>query len=250
MQGTQRSNLSRNTSVARTVAPVTVKIGKSDLLEPRPLVEVKRISDLKSSSKFADPSKDSYFDDPSRSQEDDYITPLRSTSPQRNLINNEPCNKIRKEDLDASGSSLMVDCIFNREKSRSKLNGSATSIMSLGSVNTISDLTDPDSLGPLFDSSLKLGHQSSTTSMLSATKPSKSSFRRSTSNEESMNQERGMASVLEMSVNTIDGDLSDGDSYYAKMTASQANMSFASIFDEAERDFYVTDGGEALVMER
>ena len=189
-----------------SMAPLPVKMGL-------PAVEDKRISN--------DESKDS---SPNSVES---FPPMRS-SPHRNNV-----TKLRKEDLNASTTSLVMDSIFSGEKiGSSKMNGSAMSIMSLsvdnlGGGDSVADVTDPDHLGPLFDSSLKLGTSKPTT---------KDSFRlkRSNSNEESISQEHGMTSVLEMSVNTIGGEMSELDDSYVKMTASQADMSFANVFEEAE----------------
>lgn len=161
-------------------------------------------------------------------------------SPQRTL------RKGRKEDYrydrEASTSSLLVDKIFSEENNtafdassnKAKFNSSAMSIMSL-SVDGISQLeyTDPNNLGPLFNSSLRLGGHANP----------KNAPRRSGSAEGDSsvcNYEKGMASVFEMSVNTLGDQLSDfGDSLVMRMTESQAEMSFGNVFDENDRDCYV-----------
>jgi hypothetical protein len=172
-------------------------------------------------------------------------------------------NKAGKLDLEASTSSLLMDNIFSGEKSNNfdsptratnkysatnKLNGSAISVMSLsvdniGGSSMANDITDPNDLGPLFNSSLKLG-RSINTNDSSSTRVfnPKTAPRRAGSHgdgEPTMLYDKGAASVLEMSVNTLGDDDEDtylgfGESTVLPMSDSQANMSFANVFEETD----------------
>jgi len=219
VQGSQ--NMLNNTLVAK--APIPPKVSLSSFLEPRPIGgDGVRSSCIQEHQYSKRPDEELLY-------EDEYIAPLRM-SPKKMP------SKMRKDDLEASSSSLMVDSIFSTaEKNRSttKLNSSGLSIMSL-SVNNIGNESDvdPDNLGRLFDSSLKLSHQSSTTSL--AVKPPKSPYKRSVSHDESITQEKGMASVLEMSLNTIGDELSEFDDSYAIMND---DMSFANVFGDGGGEY-------------
>jgi hypothetical protein len=183
------------------------------------------------------------------------VSPLR---PQRKV------NKGRKEnhryDCEASTSSLRVDKIFVDEKNdetfgdeknyntfgdetngihdassiKTKLNLSAMSIMSLQSLSI--DGIDPNSLSTLLNASTRLGGHSCT-----AANPKTAPRRHGSGDgDSSINYEKGMASVFEMSVNTIGDEMSDfGDSAVMRMTESQAEMSFGNVFEDYERDVYV-----------
>jgi hypothetical protein len=179
---------------------------------------------------------DSFGRSNSDEHEDDDIAPLRSSP-------HGWQTKLRKEDLEGSISSLMVDSIFgNTEKNRSttKLNNSALSIMSLsvnniGSENSEREDDYPSDLGRLFDSSLKLSQQSSSNLTASSAKVPKSASKRNVGAHDDSLQERGMASVLEMSLNTIGDELSEFGSSYGIMVDSQAEMSLGNLFGDSFR---------------
>jgi hypothetical protein len=146
-------------------------------------------------------------------------------------------------DREASTSSLRVDKIFSDDKhgydassAKGKFNSSTMSVMSL-SVDGLNhpEITDPNALGPLFNTSLKLG----TTSQ-------KNVPRRlgSLDGDSSITYEKGMASVFEMSVNTLGDQLSEfGDSVLMPMSESQAEMSLGNVFEDNDRDAYVRASG-------
>ena len=209
--------IQQKATISSSVNPANypAKVGLSNFLEPRPIgvnVVVRRASSPR----------------PERKQRD-YVAPLRASPPRK--------PKLRNDD---SCSSLMVDSIFtDKSRSTTKFNNSALSITSL-SVNTIGIETsdreedDPGDLCKLFDSSLKLSHQSSNNSLATRPKASKSMSKGNANTEDSI-QERGMASVLEMSLNTIGDEMSEFGDSYAIMADSQAEMSLANVFGDSFR---------------
>jgi hypothetical protein len=152
-----------------------------------------------------------------------------STSPQRVNMNRR-MPRGNKDDYryehQPSVSSLAVDKIFNGERRgmssiKTALGSSTLSVMSLSI-----DGTNPESLGPLFNSSLRLSSHAGGRNHSKRTKDdgdSSSIYEKGTS-----------SSIFEMSVNTLGDQLSEfGDSGVMRMTESQAEMSIGNVFEDS-----------------
>jgi hypothetical protein len=139
----------------------------------------------------------------------------------------------------ASTRSIGFDKIFGEhvDDSIPNKNSEYMSVMSLSVGDVLqSDYLDPNNLGPLFESSMKISGNSQ--SLASSNFTGGSSMIRVApkriGSSDLMYIEKG---AYEMSINTIpDASVDFGDSTLMKMTYSQDDMSFFHDFDEASPD--------------
>jgi hypothetical protein len=148
-------------------------------------------------------------------------------------------------DRENSEKSLIMDNIFggnNKQqdpsghKDRFGNSSAMLSVMSLSigdmqepvTLHSVRDQEEIDSLTPMFNSSMRFGGE----------RPIRRVPRRTNSGD---GNSLDLAHVMDMSVATLGDRLSEfGDESMARMTSSQANMSFSNVFDETERDLYVS----------
>lgn len=147
------------------------------------------------------------------------------SSPQRSPVKYYKSRKdsFRRHEQEADVANHLVDKIFSENNLSSrefvsfkgKNNSSTRSIMSLSI-----DGTDPNSLGQLFNTSLRISNHGS-----KHTKKLVGDFDTS---------EKGMRSIFEMSVHSLGDQFSEfGDSYAFRMAESQASMSVGNVFDDS-----------------
>lgn len=148
---------------------------------------------------------------------------------------------------EGSEKSLQIDNVFSGKHTdhqnmtpQQRMNNSSKSAMSL-SIGDIQETVTPsspqdtngDSLAPLFNSSLRFGEKSD----------GRRSHRTSRQPPRRMGSGDGSHSdvgLMNMSVASMGDRLSDfGEASIARMSESQVNMSFSSVFEDTERDLYV-----------
>jgi len=199
--------------------------------EPRPI-------DPALNNKFQQTTTSPYTDY-TRCSEPERVAPL---PPRKPPMKGSTTTEGRPKGMEreASEKSLKVDHIFsNGAKKYQDHQGSSAhlSIMSLsiGDMQTslpehapATDLTDPDDLAPLFNTSLRVGGRRDATSRLSSSV--------------STGFHSSLGHGMDMSVATLGDRLSDfGEVSIQRLTESTADMSFSNVFEEKERDMYVNN---------
>lgn len=176
--------------------------------------------------------------DPSQGDLESYenVGPLPGPMPQR-----FPSVRNLAFQREASDRSLNMDKVFAMSQQGSTsgktMDNSVISTMSLsiGDIvtkvsgedgkNISTDLTDPDQLAPLFDSSVRLSSGPGTSE--------KRTGGRKPPGRTSSSDGQDFAKVMDMSVLSLGGELSEiGDGSMLRMTGSSANMSFSNVFED------------------
>lgn len=141
-----------------------------------------------------------------------------------------------------------------RQKGPTIMDNSAVSIMSLSIGDIVHRMgadelaskstssSDPDDLAPLFDSSLRLTTSAVEKKRRPPQRTNSGDIDGPTVNNNASTDTMGISKVMDMSVATLGDQFSEFGESAAKMTQSQADMSFANVFEETD-DVYVGNEG-------